>query len=353
MHDSAPVDTTAPHAEARPPSMAIMEMATGYWAAQAICTAAILGLADRLADGPMDVGPLAAAVGADPEATYRLLRALGSIGVFAPAGERRFANTPLSDCLRSDAPGSMRNAVMMMGTQMHWRTWGELTHAVRTGKTPLNHVFGVDNPFTYFGKHPEEGHIFHNAMTDISRTEIPLIVGAYDFTGVRTLVDVGGNQGSLLASFLKANPGLQGVLFDVPDLVAGAAAGPLGSPELAGRWKAVGGDFFTSVPEGGDAYILKNVLDDWDDARCTTILRNIRKAMAPNGRVLVVDFLVRSEPGLDIAKWVDLNMLLVTDGGRERTEAEFAALLAAGGFTLTRVVPTPLPIVFVEGRPKA
>jgi len=337
---------------ANTPPLAVMEMVTGYWQAQAITTAAVLGIADVVGDQSMSADDIAAAVGADPDATYRLLRALASIDIFKHTDEMRsFANTPRSDTLRSDSAFSVRAMVMVMGGPMHWLNWGELERAVRTGKTPMRHLHGVDNPFEYYHNHPEEGTAFRDCMNVITRTEIPMICSAYNFQGIKTLVDVGGSDGSLLAHLLTTNPEMKGILFDTPETIASVPRHALDDPDLAGRWETVGGDFFDAVPKGGDVYILKNVLDDWDDDRCNVILRSVRKAMAPTSRLLIIDFVVRSEPGPDRCKWIDLNMMLVTDNGRERTKEEFATLLAASGLKLSRITPTMLPVSIIETLP--
>ncbi|MEM9454106.1 MAG: methyltransferase [Myxococcota bacterium] len=327
-----------------------MDMVTGYWKSQAIATATRLGIADVLADGPMDAEAIAEATNANPDAIYRLLRALASVGVFAHEGERSFTNTPMSDVLKKGGMLSMRAVIMLFATPMHWLNWGELARAIRTGQSPMRHLHGVDDPFQYFKLHPEEEEFHRNALDELSRTEIPAIRGAYDFSDIGTLVDVGGSYGKLLAYLLQTNPDMKGVLFDSPEIIEGISDGPLTEPALEGRWEAVAGDFFESVPSGGDAYVLKNVLDDWSDEHCKKILQSIRRAIAPGGRVLVMDFVVKSEPGPDQAKWVDLNMMLVANGGRERTKEEFAALFAETGFELARIVPTMMPISIVEAR---
>nr|AHE14572.1 N-methyltransferase MarM [uncultured bacterium] len=340
---------------ALPPSVALMQMITGSLVGQAIHVAAKLGVADALKDGPKGREALAKDVGADPEALYRVLRALASFGIFAEDGEGRFALTPLAECLRSDVPGSMRAFATVFGEPWRWRTLGEIVHSVRTGQPAFDKLHGM-NLFEYLTRNPEDARLFGEAMTSFSRREftgasigeIDAVLQAYDFSAFRRVVDVAGGHGSFIAAALKANPGLGGVLFDVPPVIEDARK-YLVAEGLVERCEAVGGSFFDGVPAGGDVYVMKRVIHDWDDARAAAILTQCRRAMAPGGRVALVEMVIPAGNTPFFGKIVDLEMLLI--GGRERTASEYRALLASAGFELTRIVPTQSPLSIVEGVP--
>ena len=327
--------------------VALLRMMTGYWVSKALSVAAELGLADLLRDGPRTTDELAAACGADAPTLYRLLRALASVGVFTEtAGEgRRFALTPLAELLRSDVPGSMRALARMYGSEQY-RAWDGLLDSVRTGSPAFDREFGASY-FDYLTRSPGAGVVFNEAMTGWTTQVASAVAAAYAFAGSETVVDVGGGHGLLLATVLRAHPEMRGVLFDLPQVVAGAQ--PLLAAEgVADRCMAVGGDFFASVPEGGSVYMLAQILHDWDDDRCRVILQNCRRAIRPDGRILVVEQVLPpgNEPAL--GKWLDLHMLVLLTG-RERTAAEYGALFAAAGFTLTAVIPTTSGASIVEG----
>ena len=298
--------------------------------------------------GPKSPAELARSVGADPPTLHRVLRALAGVGVFAERKDGRFALTPLGATLRSDRPDSMRAFAIMMVEDYWVQAWADVLQSVKTGQTAFERVHGL-KIFDYFGKYPDKARVFGEAMTSISGTENPAVAAAYDFSKVGTLVDVGGSHGHLLAAILKANRRLKGVLFDLPQVLDQARSAPyVGAREIAGRIELAPGDFFRSVPAGADAYIMKYIIHDWDDDLCVKILENCRSAMAPNGRVLVVDTVI--PPGNDPhwGKLLDLNML-VGPGGRERTRSEFAQLFKRAGLKLRRIIPTASPLSIVEG----
>lgn len=247
--------------------------------------------------------------------------------------------------LRRDAPNSLRDFAIMQGEGWNWRGVGAMLHAVTTGGTAQAHVHGMDL-FAFLEQHPEDEALFNRAMTSYSLAAIPAIVEACALSGVRTLADIGGGHGSLLAGFLRADPQLRGVLFDLPSVLAGAGE-PLEREGVRQRVELAPGDFFEAVPAGADAYILKNIIHDWDDERGAAILRNIHAAMDRRGKVLLVELVIPAADAPGLAKLVDLQ-LLVTMGGRERTEAEYGALLAASGFRLTGIVPTKSPLHVIE-----
>ena len=335
-------------ARGKPLPAAMLDLIIGYWVSQMVHVTAKLGLADLLKGGPKAPAELARSAGADPGALHRLLRALASVGVFSERKDGRFALTPLGATLRSDRPDSMRAFAVMMVEDYNWEAWGDVLQSVRTGQTAFDRVHGM-RIFDYFGKHPDKARTFGEAMTSISGSENPAVAAACDFPRAATVVDVGGSHGHLLAAILAAGPKLQGILFDRPQVLEQARKAPyVGAPEIAGRLELVPGDFFQSVPAGADAYLMKYILHDWDDDLCVKILQNCRRAMAPKGRVLVVDTVI--PPGNDPhwGKLLDINMLVGT-GGRERTRSEFVQLFARAGLKLKRVIPTACPLSIMEG----
>lgn len=323
-----------PHAE-------LMRLANGYQVSQAIHVAAALGVADLLGDEPRGSDDLAAEAGAHPGSFYRLLRALAAAGVFREWADRRFSLAPMGRCLRSDAEAPVGPYAVFVGRPYQWSAWGDLLHGVRTGGNAFRHVHGAD-PWEYRSRHPEEGAVFDRAMTALSRRVAQAAIAAHDFSPYRRIVDVGGGHGALLAAILAAHPAARGVLYDRPGVVAGAAE-VLRGAGVADRCDAVSGDFFEAVPGGGDAYLLKAVLHDWDDAEAGAILRNCRRAVGPGGKLLVLERVVAPPNEDPEAKFFDLFMMAVT-GGRERTRDEFAALLAGAGFRLDAVVRTGTPL---------
>ncbi len=334
-------------ATARPLGIRLREMLCGYWTAQAIHVAAKLDVATHLAAGPLTAEALAARIGAHAPTLYRLLRALASVGLFEedPAGQ--FSLTELGEYLRDDVPHSQRAVALMMGNE-HYRAWGELLHSVRTGECAFEHVYG-QNIFAYMQEHAETAQIFDRAMVGIHGRETAAMLAAYDFSDLGTLVDVGGGNGSLLIEALRQNPTLRGVLFDQSDTIERAQANVAASG-VADRMQCVAGDFFRAVPSGGDAYLLRHIIHDWDEPRCRSILGNCRAAMNHDGRLLVIEAVIPRGNDPNWGKFLDLNMLVVP-GGQERTEAEYRELLASGGFELTRVVPTRGDVAVIEARP--
>ncbi|MCI0408322.1 MAG: acetylserotonin O-methyltransferase [Acidobacteria bacterium] len=327
----------------------MLDLITGYWVSQIVFVAAKLGLADLLKGGPKTAAQLAASTRIHPLARHRIMRALASVGVFSEIKGGRFKLTPLAATLRTEAPQSMRDFALMMVDDYNWQVWQELPEIARTEESAFARVHGM-KVFEYFEKHPEKARVFAQSMTSLSRTENPAVADAASLSKARTLVDVGGSHGHLLAEVLRANPRLKGVLFDLPSAVERARNAPyLNARGISGRVELVGGDFFQSVPEGADAYMMKYVLHDWDDALCIRILENCRRAMARGGRVLVVDTVIPNGNGPHWGKLLDINMMVAT-GGRERTASEFKELFAGAGFKLKRIIPTSCPLSIVEGQ---
>lgn len=339
--------TSAPGAPAdQPPVVVMRQLTIGALVSQAISVVARLGVADTLASGPRQVEEIAGLVGAHGPALYRLLRALGDFGVVAELENRQFALTPLGELLRSDVPGSLRGWATMVGMPFHRYPWTDLYETVRTGESAFDRIHGKE-VFEYLAEHPEDAAIFDAAMTSISTTETASIVKAYDFSRFRTIVDVGGGRGGLLAAILSANPHLQGVLFDVSTVVAEAGE-ELAGTEVVDRCKVVSGDFFESVPEGGDAYLLSNVIHDWDDDRAAQILARCRAAMGNSCCVLLAEIVLPEGRDPSMGKLADLEMLVMTAGGRQRTEAEFQALFSRVGLRPTRIVPSAGMVSLIE-----
>ncbi|WP_224362982.1 acetylserotonin O-methyltransferase [Hyalangium versicolor] len=326
----------------------LRNMIFGFWSLRAIYVAAELGVADHLASGPRDSEELAKACQTDASALYRVLRALASVGLLSEPEPRHFALTPLGQFLRSDTPGSMRALARMLGSHWHWRTFEGILESVRTGEPAMAKMVGQPL-YTYLGQNPEQEKIFDHSMTSFSSVENDAIRDAWAFLTSGTLVDVGGGRGHLLATLLNAHPGLRGILFDRPSVVANEQDA-VNAHGLDARCERVGGDFFESVPSGADAYLLKYILHNWNDERTGAILRNCRRAMKPSARLLLVEQVVQPGNSPDPAKLLDLEMLVLV-GGRERTEEEFRGLLADSGFSLVRVVPTRRALSIVEASP--
>jgi SAM-dependent methyltransferase len=336
--------TTAP-----PPPVALLELMNGYWITQSIAVAADLGVADELASGPRPIEDVASAVGADPDALGRLARALAMLGVLDEQPDGRYALTPLGDCLRDDVPGSLRALARMRGSDWQWRSWRALGHSVRTGETAFDHVHGMPMFDYLVGQDRAAGELFDRAMISHATQMHTAAAAAYDFAAHKLVVDVGAGYGTLLQAVLGRYDGLRGVAFDLPPVAAGTRE-RLAAAGLAERCEVVAGDFFESVPSGGDAYLLSHIVHDWDDERAVAILGNCRRAMADDARLLVLEMVVPDGPEPHFSKLLDLEML-VQLGGRERTLAEYRGLLGAAGFELAEVVPTHTPVSVLVGVP--
>jgi len=324
--------------------LALLQMIFGFFPAKAVNVAAELGLADHVAAGPRRIDDLASTTGCDAGSLRRLLRALAFLGVLSEPEPGLFGLGPLGGPLRTTASGSVRSLSLLFGGDMVWRSWGDLAASVRTGDIAFDDVFGM-SAFEYMAANPDVAEMFNQAMSEGTRMVTPGIVDAYDFAQFTTVADLGGNDGTLLAAVLAANPGLHGILFDVP---AGSreAKRVLEAAGVQDRCELVVGDFFEAVPRGVDCFMLKSVIHDWDDHRSGSILANCRRAIDAEGRLLIVEGILppRAEqiPALSGLVMSDLNML-VCAGGRERTEDDFRSLLADSGFELIRVTPIEGP----------
>lgn len=329
-----------------PPPVAMLQLIAGFWVSRALYIAAKLGIADLLAEGPKRSEELAQTTSTRAPSLYRVLRALASVGVFTEDDTGRFALTPLAATLQSDIPGSLRAFAIAELGEEHYPAWGDVLHSVKTGEIAFNHLFGMD-VWQYRAQHPEDAKTFDEAMANFTAVVNEAILASYDFSPFGTVVDVGGGDGGLLASILKANLRLKGVLFDLPHVTDGARR-RIEAEGLMERCKVVAGDFFASVPSGGDAYLLKWIIHDWDEEHAVAILKHCHRAMAEHGKLLLAEAVIPRGNEPSFHKFMDLNMLVMT-GGRERTEAEYRVLLEAAGFRLTQIIPTPSEMSVIEG----
>jgi hypothetical protein len=310
----------------------------GFVVSRALQVAAELGLADALADGPKNRDTLAREVGAHADTLNRLMRTLASFGVFDQLPDGRFTNTPRSEYLRRDVPGSMRGLARMYAGAPLWEAWTGLEHSVRSGEASFAHVHGTPM-FEYLAAHPDTARRFDEGMVASSRLMNEALVEAYEWDRFGTLVDVAGGVGSTLAAILRANSGVQGVLFDLPHVIE-RGRDFLAQQGVAERCRTVPGSFFDSIPTGADAYFMKHIIHDWDDEDCLRILHNCRAAMPDHAKLIICEKIVPPGNEQSVVKTIDLVMLVLTDGGRERTEQEFRDLFTRAGLRLARVVPT-------------
>jgi len=330
--------TSQPQQPSGPPIPPLAQMIYGLFRAQAVCVAARLAIADLLADGSKPADALARSAGADPAALSRLLRFLSSEGVFCQNADGRWELNEAAQTLRSGVPGSVRPMALFYGSSAIWSAWGNLLASVANATTGFEAAHGLPL-FPYLEDHPDDAAIFNDFMTSMVSRRTP--ASGYDYTGTRTVVDIGGGHGATIIDVLQTHPGLRGVLFDLPEVVTGAAPA-INAAGQKDRCELVGGSFFDAVPSGGDAYILSNILHDWNDADCVRILRSCREAMRLGSKLVIVELIVPSEPnGPSFAKFVDLQMMAVT-GGVQRTLEEFQRLLDATGFGQARVLPPGL-----------
>jgi len=328
------------------PYEVLFQMIVGKWISQAIGTIVEIGVPDRLAKGTHRCRDLARNAGVSEDGLYRLLRALASVGLFTESADRRFRLTAMGQLLRSGHPQSLAGYARFTAHDITWRPWGQLSYSVKTGMPAFDHVFNVPM-FEHFSRNPEVSAVFDEAMTSISAMEARATADAYDFKGVETLMDVAGGHGLLLATVLGRHKKMRGVLFDLPHVAAGATA-TFTRAGITGRVRIESGDFFKELPSGADAIIMKHIIHDWDDDSATRILQACHRALGARGKVLIVDAVVPSGSTPHYGKLLDLEMLVLTPRGRERTKAEFTKLLRGAGFRMSRVVATEGPLSIVE-----
>lgn len=325
----------------------LMRLVNGYQVSAAISAAAALGIADLLAPGPQSIDDLANATSTHPWSLYRLMRALAAVGVFHEDDDRHFTLTEVGECLRSDAETPVAPWARFIGRPYYWNTWSHLLHSVRSGENAFLNLNGID-VWEYRKRIPEDSAAFDQAMEGLSRTIVASVVHSYDFTRFGIIVDVGGGTGAMLAGILRAHPAGRGIVFDLPHVIERAPK-VLADAGVADRCDLVGGDFFESVPRA-DAFVMKAILHDWDDAAATAILRRCREAIAPDGKLLVLERVIAPPNEVPDTKFSDLNMLLLP-GGQERTLDEFAALLETAGFQISNRIATGTPLNLIEAEP--
>lgn len=336
------------HRALAPGAVNLLELLTGGWTTQTIYVAVKLGIPDHLADGALHADEVARRTDANPDAVYRLMRALAARGVLRHRRNGKFSLTSIGKALRTGTPGSQRDLALFIGHPLRWEDWGHLLYSVQTGEPAVVKLRGQPF-FEYLNSDPDLAESFNNAMTAGSDFAIHAVLAAYDFSGYRKIVDIGGGHGRLLTKILAETPGARGVLYDLPAVVDGA--GPeISAAGVGDRCEAVGGSFFESVPDGGDAYLMKAILHDWADDDAVRILAKIREAIAPGGKLVLLESVLPERASADLGMLIDLEMLVAV-GGRERTRSEWERLLGRAGFRLERVVPTATPVSIVEASP--
>lgn len=328
-----------------PPHAQLVQMATAHWVSHIVYVAAKLNLADHLAQGPKSADALAVQTSTHAPSLYRLMRTLASLGILTENATHQFALTPLGEALKTGAPGAARATILTMANETWVQATAQLPYSVQTGKSGFEKLLGMPI-FDWLAKNPEKASLFSETMVGIHGGEPPAITATYDFSGLKTIVDVGGATGNLLVTILAANPAARGILYDLPHVVRDAPA-LIQTRGLSDRVTIEPGDFFEKVPGGGDAYLLSHIIHDWSEEQCLTILGNCRRAMSSASRLLIIEMVLPSGDTPHPGKMLDM-MMLVGPGGQERTEEEYGALLAKAGFRLTRVVPTASPVSVVE-----
>jgi ubiquinone/menaquinone biosynthesis C-methylase UbiE len=346
MTSTFPIDApTMRAAEQHDAAQEIFKVISGFWLSRAVQVAATLRVPDYVNEMGTAVEEVAAKTGSDVTAMYRLMRALSSFGIFRELEGRRFTSTHTSDILRSDMPGSLRATVMTELGLVHYSSWGQLLDSVRTGEIAFDRVHGAD-VWTYFGQHPDIAKTFNESMTHVTEVILRGVHEVYNFSRYRTVADVGGGQGRLLASILNANRHARGVLLDAPSVIDQARRLLAEDPAMP-RIEFIAGDFFKEVPEGADLYALKWIIHDWAEPQALQILGNVRRAMTPLSRVVLIETVLPEANTPHFAPMMDLNMLVMT-GGRERRASEYRDLLAKAGLRMMKVYPTESPVSVIE-----
>jgi hypothetical protein len=320
-----------------------MEMIMAQLVSRLINLAATLRLSDHLSDGPKSAEELARLTGTHAQSLYRVLRTLCMLGFFTEDPTHRFSLTPLGATLKSGTP--THAAAIILAGDLITRSLDHLLHSVQTGETGFQKSYGT-SVFEWLGEHPTEASLFNQTMVGVHGKEPAAVAAAYDFSQVKTLADVGGSTGNLLCTILERHPGPGGILFDLPH-VAREASAVIRQRGLTDRIRIEAGSFLEKVPAGADAYLLSHVIHDWTEAQCLTILGNCRRAMKADAKLLLVEMVLPEGDAPHPGKMLDI-VMLVAPGGRERTPAEYDALLTKAGFRMTRVVPTPSPVSVVE-----
>ena len=334
--------------KALPPHAQLIQMGAASWISAVVYAAAKLSIADHLATGPRSASELAGTTRTHAPSLHRLMRTLAGLGILTERDAQRFALTPLGEALKSGAPGSARATLIAFCGPAFWHSWEEIVYSLETGKTGFEKAWGMP-VFDYLAQHPEEASYFSEAMVGFHGDEPPAVARAYDFSGIKTIVDVGGATGNMLAAILSHHAAPRGVLFDRPHVVRDAPT-LLKARGVEERVTIEPGDFFEGVPAGGDAYLLSHIIHDWNEEQCLTILGHCRNVIKPEGRLLIVETVLPTGDTPHQGKVQDIVMLVVP-GGQERTEAEYALLLGKANFRLSRVVPTQSVVSIVEAVP--
>jgi len=323
-------------------------MATGYWVSRIVFAAAHLGIADLLADGPRSAADLAGPTGTHAPTLHRLMRTLAALGILTEREAGRFALTPVGEALKTGAPGSARASILTIAGHLGWRAWEEILHSLQTGKTGFEKAFGKP-AFDYLADHPDEAALFSETMIGFHGDEPPAVAAAYDFSRFKTVADIGGATGNLLAAILSRHAGPRGLLYDLPHVVKDAP-GLLKARGVADRVTIVPGSFFETVPDGPECYVMSHVIHDWSEEQCLAILGHCRRVVPKDGRLLIVEMVLPPGDAFHPGKLLDITML-VMPGGQERTEGEYAELLGKARFRLERVIPTASAVSLVEAIP--
>lgn len=328
-----------------PPGLTVFEMVQQFVVSKAISAAAELDIADALQDGPKDIQQLAKITKTHPDSLYRVMRLLAGYNIFKEKPHKTFCNTSFSKAM-AEGPGSVKNMIIAHSYERMWNILGEMKYSIQTGKCASKKLYDTYG-FDFLTDNPAHDTVFNMAMSETSGLSAAALLAAYDFSGYDTVVDVGGGRGYLLCLIAQKHRHLKGVVFDQPHVVKGV-------PETCERFgvcariQGIGGNFFKSVPAGGDAYILKNVLHDWDDEACMQICRNIHAVMRPTNRLLVLECIVEGDDRPSMGKLMDVMLLLLTEGGRERTRGEFSRILDMSGFRIQKIVPSVAPFSVIE-----
>lgn len=330
----------------QPSSTSVLDLIQGMWVAKAVGTFAQLEIADAMSKKPVSYRKIAGLVQVDESALYRLLRALSSCGIVKEHRMGEFSLTAQGECLREDHPNSMKY-MSIWQSQYNWSNWGELAYCVKQGKNAVEKVHGVKT-FEFLNRDPGRANAFNKAMINISKMEADSVLGAFDFSIYPLVADIGGGLGGLLDSILGANKRLNGIVFDLPEVIENAEAIKI---KYLNRVSLKSGSFFEPIKLKADLFVLKHILHDWSDEECVKILRNLKQSMTKDSRLMILETIVPDPQIPHFAKYLDLEMLVVTTG-KERTKREFQTLLSSAGFEVEKIVPTISPVSIILGKKK-
>ncbi|MEP5153384.1 methyltransferase [Planktotalea sp.] len=337
------LDKPLPTANAASPRLALMKIALGGWLSQATYAAAKLGLVEIIGDGALTPHEIAGKAGTDPDVSYRLLRALASVGLFVEDEDGRFSVTPVGECLSGERPDSLLPLVTMMGEEFH-KVWGDIVPSIQTGEPAFPRVFG-ESFFEFLQDHNSSGTNFDACMATLHGAEADHVVDTFDFSPYRKIADIGGGKGSLLCTILRRHEEAEGILYDLPEVIERAKVF-VGDAGMSERCTLIPGSFFETVPDDADLYVLRHIIHDWDDAKSVQILKNCAAKMKPGAKLLIIDCVIPAGNDWFPGKFIDLHMLLLA-GGKERTGVEFGDVLKKAGLNMKQILPTPIPRVSI------